>query len=104
MKPAVVLFAAAVCVSLGSVATSVAQSPVLSPPPGVAAENWVPTSNNAGVVLSGDSPASRPRSFGGVPFPFAERRAGVLMVNFNGRWISFETLGDNSPRVRLLSE
>lgn len=104
MKPAVVLFAAAVCFILGSVATSLAQAPALSPPPGVAAENWVPISNNAGVVLSGDSRVSRLRSFGGVPFPAAERRTGVLMVNFNGRWISFETLGDSSPRFRPLGE
>lgn len=102
MKPAVVLLVAAVCFILGSVATSVAQSPGLSPPPGVPAANWVPISNNAGIALRGAPNVTPPRSFGGVPFPSAERRTGVLMVNHNGRWITFETLGDTSPRFQPL--
>lgn len=103
MKPAVVLLLAAVCFILGSVATSVAQSPGLSPPPGVAPENWVPISDNAGVALSDNARVSRPRSVRGIQSFATQRHAGILMVHQEGRWIAFDMLGDASPRFQPLN-
>lgn len=72
-------------------------------PPGVAEENWIPISDDVGIVVTDLRTGRLAGSFDPSDTGDTSLRAsGVVMARYRGRWVVFENISALPPRVQPL--
>lgn len=70
-------------------------------PPGIAPDNWIPLSENVGIVVLSTDGSAQPifRNFAPSADPQPARATGRLMARHKGQWLVFDELVSTEARL-----